>query len=153
MKRLLLILLACVVLPVWAGLPINPAVTPATLRSTICVPGYTKTIRPKTGYTNGIKRQEMQALGMPWSRASEFELDHHIPLTLGGAPADPANLWLQSWASSAAGYHGETDARLKDKLEVRLNHEVCSGHLKLDEAQACIWKDWRACLARFPANH
>lgn len=136
------------------AMPLNPAVTQATIASTICVPGYTKTVRPPVHFTDKIKRSEMAAAGLPWTRAAEFELDHHIPLTLGGAPADQANLWLQSWSSEApAGFAGETDARLKDKLEVRLNREVCSGKMKLDDAQGCIWGDWRACLRRFPPRH
>ena len=35
---------------------VNPAVTPATLRSTVCRKGWTATVRPPTTYTNDLKR-------------------------------------------------------------------------------------------------
>ena len=34
----------------------NPDVTEATLGQTICVTGYTKTVRPSTSYTNGDRK-------------------------------------------------------------------------------------------------
>ena len=34
---------------------LNPAVTQATIGSTICVPGYTKTIRPPVSYTDALR--------------------------------------------------------------------------------------------------
>jgi hypothetical protein len=157
----LMIILALLLLAVGSAfaqdpqpLPLNPDVTPDTIKATICVHGWTKIVRPPVGYTDSIKRQQMQTIGLPWSRASEFELDHRIPLTLGGAPRDRANLWLQSWKQAAPEqYNGETAARVKDKLEVRLNRLVCSGQITLDEAQHCIYEDWRACAMKFPTAH
>lgn len=155
---------AVFVLPVFAvgalcasavAMPLNPAVTQQTIHSTICVPGWTKTVRPPVRYTNRIKRAEMDAAGIPWSSARSLELDHAIPLTIGGAPADAHNLRLQTWAPHAPAswkHKVDEDARLKDKLEVRLNRLVCAGELPLEEAQRCIWSDWRACLKRFPPH-
>ena len=130
-----------------APIPLNPDVTEDTLDSTICVSGYTKTVRPPVSYTNKLKLALMKLDGIPRSRASEFELDHHVPLTLGGAPKDPRNLQLQAWAVTMRGWTGETAAKVKDKIEVKLNHLVCSGAMPLAEAQVCIWNDWRACAA------
>ena len=63
------------------------------------------------------------------------ELDHLIPLSLGGA-TDPRNLWPQSettpWSS-----------HLKDQLEQVLPFEVCATKIELLDAQrgiACNWK-------------
>jgi hypothetical protein len=133
--------------------PVNPDVTPETIKSTICVHGWTKTVRPPVTYTNRVKREEMENAGIPWERAREIELDHRVPLALGGAPAAPENLWLQTWAPAAPdGWKVDANARAKDHLEVRLRNLVCAGELDLREAQRCIYDDWRACAALHPAK-
>jgi hypothetical protein len=70
--------------------------------------------------------------------AFEVELDHIVPLDLGGAPLDPRNLQLQP-------RRGPCNARRKDALEVELSKAVCEGleTLELEDAQAEIAKDWR----------
>jgi hypothetical protein len=141
--RALLLLLA---FSAHAGMALNPAVTQDNIRSTICVKGWTATVRPPRLVTERIKHALMRQAGLPRSRAREFELDHRVALTLGGAPRSPDNLWLQSWGPWAFGWNGATDARVKDKLEVRLNRLVCSGALPLAEAQRCIYEDWPACF-------
>src|SRR5207248_867932 len=42
---------------------LNPDVTQATIRSTICTHGWTATIRPPVEYTNALKRTQMRAYG------------------------------------------------------------------------------------------
>jgi hypothetical protein len=37
----------------------NPAVTKATIETTICVKNWTKTVRPTTTYTNALKLKQM----------------------------------------------------------------------------------------------
>jgi hypothetical protein len=131
--------------------PVNPDVTPETIKDTVCVPNWTAKVRPPVSYTNKVKRDLMEAAGIPWERADEIELDHHIPLAAGGSPTDPENLWLQTWAATAPeGWKVESDARAKDHLEVRLRNLICSGQLDLREAQSCIWNDWRACAEKYP---
>ncbi|MGN6704408.1 MAG: hypothetical protein ACTHKB_15770 [Burkholderiaceae bacterium] len=114
----------------------NPAVTPATIKQTICVPGYSKRIRPAVRVTNGIKRRELRAgvYASPLPMRA-FELDHLVPLSLGGAPADPRNLWPEPWA-------GRYGARKKDRLEVFLHRQVCAGRMPLRDAQHAIAVDW-----------
>jgi hypothetical protein len=63
----------------------------------------------------------------------DFELDHRIPLVLGGAPSDPRNLELQPW----------DEAGEKDHIEACLARAVCAGAIPLDEARRLIWSDWR----------
>ncbi|TFW07273.1 hypothetical protein E4K72_09080 [Oxalobacteraceae bacterium OM1] len=143
MKRLFA-LVAIVAAPAFAQIPdevLNHDVTQHTIMQTICVSGYTKEVRPATSYTNGVKRLLMKRQGIDWSRAGELELDHKIPLALGGHPRNPHNLMLQPWG-------GKDGARVKDKLEVRLKRMVCNGSMPLAMAQACIWDDWRKCEAR-----
>lgn len=116
-----------------SDLPLNPTVTPETIGGTICVRGWTKTIRPSTGYTNRIKINLIRELEIPLELLVDFELDHRIPLALGGAPDDPRNLELQPW----------DEAEAKDKVEACLSRAVCAGRIVLDEARRRIWNDWR----------
>jgi len=44
---------------------LNPAVRQAaTIAQTICVPGYTKGVRPSSSYRNGVKQMLMQRAKM-----------------------------------------------------------------------------------------
>lgn len=129
---------------------VNPDVTQETIASTLCVSGWTKTVRPSVSYTNRIKRQLMAAAGIPWARAGELELDHRTPIEIGGSPTDPANLWLQTWAETSPWKGIESGAHLKDVIETRLKRLICAGALPLAEAQRCIYDDWRACAIKHP---
>ncbi len=122
----------------------NTAVTQLTIRETICQPGWTAMVRPTEDITDAIKLQQLQRLGIPGTREADFEEDHLIPLQLGGAPADPANLWPEP-RHSADGWN----ANRKDGLERVLNRNVCSGKLALAEAQQAIAQDWTAAYTRF----
>ena len=114
-------------------LPINPAVTQETIATTICAPGWTKTVRPPAHYTARIKIKLIRELEIPEELLVDFELDHRIPLALGGAPSDPRNLELQPW----------DEAGEKDRIETCLSRAVCAGTITLDEARRRIWADWR----------
>src|ERR1700709_1896659 len=59
---------------------LNPAVTQATISSTICVHGWTQTIRPPQQYTLALKRQQLREFGYTDRRMSDFEEDHLVPL-------------------------------------------------------------------------
>ena len=114
-------------------LPLNPTVTQATIGATICQPGWTKRIRPRSTTARRIKRQLLVRIGEPVSHAGLYELDHRIPLALGGARIDRHNLALQPIA----------EARHKDAIEFCLYRAVCEGVLTLTEAQTKIWQNWR----------
>ena len=89
-------LLAAFALPALADeMPINPAVTPATIGDTICVRGWTKTVRPSARYTNRIKMELLRREELPPELTVDFQLDQKIPLALGGAPSDPKNFRCQ----------------------------------------------------------
>ena len=119
----------------WAEMALNPDVTPRRIANTICVPGYTKSVRPSTSYTNGVKRKLLREAGRSEARMADYELDHIIPLALGGHPRSLRNLMLQPW-------DGPTGAKKKDRLEVKLQCLVCSGQLGLSDAQKAIYTDW-----------
>ena len=114
-------------------LPLNPVVTQETIQATICVPGWTKTIRPPVSYTNRVKIALIRREGLPKELLVDFQLDHRIPLALGGAPSDPRNFQLQPW----------DEAEKKDTIETCLARAVCSGAITLDQARQRIWRDWR----------
>jgi len=118
---------------------INPRVTQADISSTICVSGYTSSIRPPESVTEPEKVASATAYGYigPFHTA---EYDHLIPLELGGDPNDPANLWVEpnDRPDAADTYNS------KDTLESKLNDLVCSGHMTLAAAQQAIATDWVA---------
>ena len=109
---------------VWSPGVLNPDVTQANINSTICVHGWTKTIRPPTSYTNALKRKQMREYGVGGS-LSDYQEDHLISLELGGHPTDPRNLWPEPYPRAAQ----------VDGVENELNDMVCSGELSLDDAQ------------------
>jgi hypothetical protein len=103
---------------------LNPDVTQATIGSTICVQGWTRTVRPPTDFTNELKLRQMHAYGETGS-PSEYQEDHLVSLELGGHPTDPRNLWPEPYPRAAQ----------VDVIENELNDQVCSGSLTLAEAQ------------------
>jgi hypothetical protein len=113
------------------GGSLNPNVTQDNIHSTICVSGWTSTIRPPVSYTNKLKLQQLNGKGNP----ADYEEDHFYPLEIGGDPTSPDNLWPEAYNAGA---------RQKDIVETFLNHQVCSGNLTLASAQAIILKDWYA---------
>ena len=121
---------------------LNPDISQANIQETICRKGFTKTIRPATVYTNGVKFKLMRETGIPEEDADKYELDHIVPLALGGHPRKLANLMLQP-------YEGKLGARQKDRLELKLQHMVCSGELDLAIAQRQIGSDWVSAYTKY----
>ena len=116
---------------------VDSRVNAANIASTICVAGYSRTVRPATNITDRIKREQMAAYGVDSQPPNDFELDHLISLELGGAPADVANLWPEPLS-------GAINAHQKDAVENYLHEQVCRGAIPLSEAQRQIATDWPA---------
>ena len=76
---------------------VDPHVTQATIYDTICHRGYTARVRPPRPVTDAIKHELAERLP---DAPHDYELDHLIPLGLGGHPTSPNNLWLQARSSS-----------------------------------------------------
>ncbi len=51
--------------PAYARGATDPAVTQATIGTTICTPGCTATVRPPSSFTDALKAQQIAALGLP----------------------------------------------------------------------------------------
>lgn len=143
-KLIIVASFACLSLSAFAGdlpLPeltpgaINPDVTQANIQQTICVKGFTKTIRPPQSYTNKLKKYQIKQYQYSDKNPSHYEEDHLIPLSIGGSPRDERNLWPQPRTSGF-------DADHKDELELKLRSLVCSGEVPLAEAQKAIASDW-----------
>jgi hypothetical protein len=113
----------------WARTPgvLNPDVRQETIGGTICVTGWTRTIRPPTEYTSGLKIEQMLEYGLGGS-PSGYQEDHLVSLELGGHPTDRRNLWPEP----------RPRAEEVDRTENRLREQVCSGELTLAEAQRRI---------------
>lgn len=124
---------------------LNPEVTVDTLAQTICVAGYTATIRPAVSYSNAVKAKLLRESGLEAALMSDYELDHLVPLGLGGHPRKLSNLALQPLS-------GSNSATKKDGFERQLQHMVCNGHIGLIEAQSCIAEDWQACAVAVSAG-
>ena len=121
----------------------NPNVTRDNLGSTICKAGWTRTVRPPSAYTAALKLAQIVEYGYADRVPSHYQEDHLVPLELGGAPRDPANLWPEpNEIVLADGDHVGSNA--KDSLENLLHRRVCAGTMALAEAQRLISGDWIA---------
>lgn len=108
---------------------IDPAVTQADIRSTICRTGWTRRVRPPETATEKFKYDvAYPAYGLGRTKT---ELDHLVPLELGGSN-DATNLWPEY----------PPTPNPKDKVERVLNIAVCDGKVSLARAQAAIAYDW-----------
>jgi hypothetical protein len=120
----------------------NPAVTQATIRSTICVVGWTTTVRPPTSYTNALKVTQLTTYGFKDRALADYEEDHLISLELGGAPRAAKNLWPEPHHIRIGGL--DLGSYTKDGFETHLKSLVCAGKLTLAKARAEIATNWVA---------
>src|SRR5271169_1051210 len=114
---------------------IDPAITQDNIQSTVCVKGYTKTVRPPAYYTNKLKKRQIQQYGYADTNPKDYEEDHLIPLSIGGNPRDPRNLWPEPRKS-------QWNASKKDDLEFTLYRMVCKDEISLKESQEEIATNW-----------
>lgn len=116
---------------------LNPAVSQADIGSTICVAGWTATVRPASSLTTRLKVQQL-ASGYAYhgdQAPGDYEEDHLISLELGGSPSAEANLWPEP-------YNSAEGARVKDRVENRLHTLVCNHTISLAVAQRAIASNW-----------
>jgi hypothetical protein len=108
---------------------IDPAVTQANIGSTICRAGYTTSVRPPEAQTGAFKWNQAEPAYGQYDVSGE--LDHLVPLELGGAN-DARNLWVEAGPIPNP----------KDSVENALNQAVCSGRITLRAAQREIAGNW-----------
>jgi hypothetical protein len=98
----------------------------------VCVPGYAKKVR---NVPAEMKREVYQEYGIESHGPGDYEVDHLIPLELGGSNSIK-NLWPESHRTSP------WNAQVKDRLEEKLHELVCSGQFNLKTAQQAIASNW-----------
>ena len=112
----------------------DPTITQDIIATTICNPKFVAARKPPSSWTAAATRR-IAAAQLPDLDPDSLVLDQLEPISLGGAPKDYRNLWLQSWA-------GQENAEKKDGLETLLNRMVCSGQLSLATAQEAVAVNW-----------
>jgi len=125
---------------------VNPRVTQADINSTICVSGWTSTVRPDSSYTTALKVAQLDA-GYNFrgdTATSDYEEDHLISLELGGSSTSIKNLWPEPYTSAEG-------ARVKDRIENKLRELVCARAISLRTAQHAIATDWWLAYQRYIA--
>jgi len=122
---------------------VDPAVTQANLSQTLCRKGgYTAAVRPPQLVTDAFKKLARSAYSSPGA-SSDYELDHLVPLGLGGA-SDARNLWPEPNLGDPRQFDQRSTggSNAKDGVESRLNRAVCAGQVTLAAAQAAIADNW-----------
>lgn len=97
----------------------------------VCVSGYSRSVRK---VASSLKYMVFSEYGITEREPGEYEVDHFIPLELGGSN-DISNLWPEP-ADPQPGFHQ------KDRVENFLHKEVCNGTISLEEAQLRIADNW-----------
>lgn len=120
------------------GLP-DARCTPGAVRAgvtlaTICSYGYSRQVRPPESYTEPLKLAQMRAYNLP-GPPRDYEEDHLVPLSIGGAPRNPANLWPEP-------RYGTNNALQKDHLETWTARMACAGRVPLARLQHAMASDW-----------
>ena len=100
----------------------------------------TTTTGARRNTSAATKAEVYREYGAVHKVAGDFEVDHLIPLELGGA-----DVLKNLWPEPAPSFH------LKDKLENRLHALVCAGTVPLPVAQHAISTDWVAAYRKYMA--
>lgn len=128
---------------------LTPGVTRDVTKETLCT-SSTKLFRHTSAQT---KAQAYLKYGLAPKHAAEctgvghscYEVDHLIPLEIGGADVED-NLWPQEYEVVPADPSWQKNgAHKKDSLENRLHKEICAGAITMQEAQTCISTNWVEC--------
>lgn len=93
--------------------------------------GYSKRVRD---VPESLKKTICERDGVKWEDHDKYEVDHLIPLALGGSNST-SNLWCQP-------KFGQHNALQKDAVERRVLKMVRDEEMDLREAQTKFGKDW-----------
>lgn len=126
----------------------DPHFTPGAIDATattlqICEPGYSRAHRMPRGSAEYDRwLAVMRAYRIPAAERHNYELDHLVPLCLGGADVTE-NLWPQKWS----------EAREKDDIERRACRASCDPAADprlMGGLQRQFELDWRGVEALLP---
>ena len=122
----------------------DPTLTPGAVRTTdaavICAAG-TRQLRH---WSRERDDRILAEYGLPEGPHPSFEIDHLIPLGIGGAD-DDKNLWPEPRRSLEPQWNAET----KDRLEWKLRDLICIGQIDVGEAQKATADDWTEAYRRY----
>jgi hypothetical protein len=122
----------------------DPTLTPGAVRTAdaadVCSHGTSQLRHTTRERSDAI----MAEYGLPGGRHPDYEIDHLIPLGIGGADSD-ANLWPEPRAT----VEPEWNAERKDQLEAKLRALVCAGRLDIVVAQRAVADDWTEAWLRY----
>jgi hypothetical protein len=122
----------------------DPTLTPGAVRTTdaadVCSHGTNRLRHMSRDRSDAI----MAEYGLPGGPHPAYEIDHLIPLSIGGSD-DDQNLWPQPRRM----VESEWTAERKDELEMRLHNFVCSGQIEITLAQRAIAEDWTDAYRKF----
>lgn len=139
--------LACACTPAWAvdsdGSKPDPKLTPGDVRTTdkheIC--GHSTREFRNVSVTTKVAARRAYGLNSPragWCADGDgCEIDHLIPLTVGGGnpPGSIRNLWPQR-STGPFGFH------VKDRCEAAVGRAICAGKISVEDAQDIFRNDW-----------
>lgn len=128
----------------------DPTLTPGAVRTTNVGEICSTPTSQLRHWSRDRDDKIMREYGLPTGAHPSFEVDHLIPLCLGGADSDP-NLWPEPRRSIEPVFNAER----KDELEARMCSLACSGQLDVRQAQREISEDWTSAYGKYfraPAN-
>lgn len=121
----------------------TPGSVATTTRADICVSLFSDKHRPSPSNAERAKTAALRAYGVDLATRATVELDHLVPLSLGGSNA-AGNLWPEVSDIPGAGFRNR-----KDGVEDRVHAAVCRANssITITAAQYAMAQDWTTALA------
>ena len=110
----------------------------------VCTVGFEKGVRPSGA--EAAKTKSMAAYHVPAAMRGTTELDHLVPLSLGGSN-DVSNLWPEASDLIGAGFRNSKDTTEAKLLAAVCHPRVGAKHVNLPAAQSAIAANWQTALA------
>lgn len=125
---------------------LDPAVTAATLSTTVCREGgYAASVRPPLAVTAAVKRRLLAAYGIPLRDVATYEADHLVAISTGGS-SSTLNLWPEPdtvmTATPSRYVHND-----KDAVEGWTFDALCAGTIQLGALQHAMAGNWSTAVA------
>jgi hypothetical protein len=122
----------------------DPTLTPGAIRTVDSAEICSHGTRELRHWDRARDDRIMAEYGLPTGPHPDWEIDHLIPLGIGGAD-DEANLWPEPRRSVEPTWNAER----KDRLEWKLRELICDGQLDVHEAQRIMAEDWTEAYAKY----
>jgi hypothetical protein len=122
----------------------DPTLTPGAVRSADAGEICATDTRALRHWSRERDDRIMEEYGLPTGPHPTVEIDHLIPLCLGGSD-DDKNLWPQPRRLPEPQWNAER----KDDLEAKLCQMVWNGEIAVTEAQQSIRDDWTEAYTKY----